>query len=378
MGAQPETEGLGASSSKADDIPIDLRTTQQNNGYIPPEDIDPSVNAVPEYFMMSSGSRITLVTITIMLIVFIALSARPLFTLLFVFLSLLPAFPAVHFVCTRFGDKAIGWTYLLHQLLLGAIPLVLFTTIAGWALTSGIGYIIFRNDLPEVNTALETPPTVDEDGNTHDLFASLLETIPLWKMILFFLLIAYIAVGFVEEVAKWMLARRYRKVDQENAELDANSGARIGCKGILAIACMGAIGFAACENMGYILAITLVNRTDFSFRLVGITLIRGLLAYPLHVGSQFFVAVSAAQWYVFKDRSNVVIALLVAALFHGTFDAVGLLTMLFIGGNMMPAWTKYIVLAFEFVLIGTLLLLCRSRYKALLAREQLVLASDPV
>lgn len=378
MGAQLEDEAAGAPSMSTGDIPIDLEPTRRSDGYIPPEDPSRTNVEAGDYSRMSSGSRISLVTITIMLVIFIALSPRPFFTSLFVLLSLLPAFPIIHFIRTKFDDRSIGWTYLLNQLLLGAIPLVLFTIIAEWLLTFGIGFLIFRKELREVEIAMDTPPTVDEDGKRHDLLANVLEHVALWKMILFFLLIAFVTAGFIEEVAKWMLARRYRKVDQENAELDADSGARIGCKGILAIACMGALGFAACENMGYILVGALSVRKGFSFRLVGITLLRGLLAYPLHIGTQFFVAVSAAQWYVFKDKSNVMLALFVAVLFHGTFDGVALLGMLLIGGNIIPFWVGYLIPVFDFMLVGLLLLLCRSRYKALLVRESLVLASEPV
>lgn len=382
MGVENENDeqNAGASLQAVEGDATMLPTTPptRNGGYIPPEDNQlPRVERADQP-VLTSGSRISLVVITIVLAVFIIASTRPLYTLLFVILALLPAFPIIYFIRTRFQDNAVGWTYLLNQLLIGASSLVFVTMMLESLLTVAIGSLIFMNDSRAVTLALNAEPEAGEDTESEEYIADLLQSVPLWKMILFFLLIAYITTGMVEEVAKWILARRYRKVDEENAQVDATSTVRIGCKGILAIACMGSLGFAAMENMGYVLAIAFSIRTGFSFKIVEISLLRGLLAYPLHVGTQFFVALSAAQWHVFKERSSVMFALLVAILFHGTFDGVALIGMVLIAAKIIPGWAGYLIPVFDFLLIGFLLLICRARYKGLLERERLVLTQDPV
>lgn len=354
---------------------------QHEHGYVQPES-----NAAPTHLedqpMVSGCTRVLLIIVAFILILLILISPRPLYTLLFVLLALLPAYPIVRFIQTSFQDDAVSRNFLVAQFLLGALPLVIVASNVEWILTFAIGFLVFRNEVSLVETAIEngqgSASFAGGDDLTEQIISALSESIPLWKIIIFFLLIAYVAAGMVEEVGKWIVARRYRKIDADNAEVDANSGLRVGCRGILATACMGALGFAATENVFYVLGIAQASRAGFSFGLVGLALFRGILAYPVHVGTQFFVAVSAAQRHVFEDKSSVPFALFIAVLFHGTFDGVALICMVLISLKKVPSWIAVLVPVFDIMLIGLLLLLCRGRYKALLERERVVLMPDPV
>lgn len=343
---------------------------------IPPESSDhPQPSG--DRFVFSGCTYFLLFIAAAVLIAAVVTSPRPFYTLLFVILAFLPAVPVARFILRNFQDSAVSKSFLLTQFLLGAVPLIIVAGQVELVLTVIFAIMVFRSELAAAKQALSSiqgaTSSTDQDKADAALQA-LLKVTPLWKVLIFFLLVAFITAGLVEEAGKWFVARRYRKLD--NAE--DSSSARIGCRGILASACASALGFAMTENVGYVLGIANANRTGFSFGLVGLALLRGILAYPVHVGTQFYVGVSAARWHVLGDRASVAWALFVAVLFHGTFDAVAFICMVLVGLKRIPEWVGAFVPVFDVVLVGFLLLLCRGRYTALLQRERVLMVTDPV
>lgn len=112
--------------------------------------------------------------------------------------------------------------------------------------------------------------------------------------------------------------------------------------------------------------------------LVFLGLFRGAVALPVHVGTQLYVAVVAAQRYVFLDDVKVSTALFQAILFHGTFDAIAFISTFLVGTKRIPVWVGFLVPVADIIMVSLLLLVCRARYKALLERERVALVSEPV
>lgn len=327
------------------------------------------------FFALSWPASIYLIIAIVLLVVSLVHSPRPFYSSLFVLLAFVPALPVASFIVQKFRDPAVRNSFLTTQFLLGAVPLIFIVGLVELFLSAAFAFLVFRSEISAAREALANLQTINATpAETDKALQQLLTIIPLWKVILFFLLVAFITAGFVEETGKWLVARRYRKLlIPEDAR-----AVPIGVRGVLACACAGALGFALTENVAYVLGIAKTTQSGVSFALIGIALLRGVLAFPVHVGTQFYVGLSAAESHVLRDRVSVSLALFLAVLFHGTFDAVAFVCMVLIGLKKLPEWVGLFVPVFDLMLIGFLLLLCRGRYKGLLERERVLIASDPV
>ncbi|CDF37555.1 unnamed protein product [Chondrus crispus] len=297
---------------------------------------------------------------------------------LFVLISLLPAAVVGWFILSRFRDEIVGRPFLFLQFLIGAIPLILFIIPLELITTAAaLIPIVFaiRGDLEE-----DLPKIIEaaEGGNSkavQQLIQQLAQSIPLWAIILSLVLIAYVTAGTVEEVGKWLVARRYIGLEC----ICGQDERKVGCRGIMASACMAALGFATIENIGYVSGMARAASQNSSAELlfVFLGLFRGLLAFPVHVGTQLYVAITASQRHIFMDDVSVPWALFHAILFHGTFDVLAFLSGALVTLRLWPAWIGLLVPVIDIIMVVLLLLVCRARYKALLERERMAM-SEPV
>lgn len=360
----------------------------------------PNRNPFPSDFQTSDREPTAcnvagLVLASAIFVVLVVGSPNPWYALLFAILAVLPAGLIGRFLLNNFKDEAVPNSFLFKQFFIGAVPLIMFVVFIETAVSVVFILLIFRPELKQVQSlvtdgsrgivggatlnAIRSFGTLVShqkvgSGQQNDAFPEkLFEISPFWKVILFAVLTAFIVAGVIEEVGKWIVAQRYKKVDYDPENYEA--GRKIGCRGILAVACMGALGFATIENIAYVLGLSMTPAEGFPFELVGMALLRGFLAFPVHVGAQFYVGVSAAQRYVFQDPSNVSLALFIAVLFHGSFDTASLVVAACIKKKLLAEWTIALVFPFHIFLVILLLLLCRGRYKALLERERIVMAS---
>lgn len=324
---------------------------------------------------LTACNRFLLILIAAFIILIVIVSPSPLLTLVFVILALIPAFPFARYINRNFHDRAVSRSFLVSQLVIAAVPLLIIASQIEWILTALIGFLMFNNEFTRIEAALDNvdaTDTVGDDGFTTKLIEAMAKTLPIWKIIIFFILVSFFTAGAVEEIGKWIVANRVKRIEPEQpADADATAP-RVGCRGILASFCMTALGFAAAESIGFVLGIVQAYRSKFSFEAAGIVLYRGILAYPVHLGSQFYIGVSTAQRHVFKDPNRVWPAVVVAVLFHGAFDAMSFVFTVLIALKKIPTWTGTVVPVFDLVLIALLLLICRWRYKALLEREKAV------
>lgn len=359
----------------------DSPPTPPLESYPPPPD-DPS----------SRPSKANLCTLALIFILPLALlistSSKPWYALLFGLLAVLPAAIVAKFLVSKFSDPAVTSGFLVSQFIIGFAPLALAVIIAEGIASGILAVIIFYSELPKIEEALEdhnrngTAAYIANVISVHHTAESPLPSdiskiVPLWKVILFSVLTAFLVAGAMEEIGKWLIARRYHKINQRPENVSADR--QITCRGVISVACMGALGFATFENIGYVFGVSRSQKDSFPLDLLAMTVLRGILAFPVHVGTQFYIAVSAASQFILGDPTHVMMALFVAILFHGTFDAVSFLVIICVEHNFLPKWIAILVPIFDLVLITLLLLLCRGRYKAMLERERVLTSiAEPV
>ncbi|CAN8067492.1 unnamed protein product [Agarophyton chilense] len=406
MGAETHSEPQDAnlpSSSHAEEP--EMPPTHTYTAPPSPDDIQRNQSLAPSSSRIPFFAWLCIGCIPFLWLFLVLNSPRPLYNIFFTLLSILPAILVGKFVLKVFADEAVSKSFLISQFLLGAFPLSVVVVIVEtvWALV--FGKILFSSEIVQFNEFLGLDSAIDGKPPSgtgvnrmireiHSTFASsgdslgkspdpdkileyLREHVPLWKMIVFALFFAFIVAGLTEEVAKWTLARRYRVVNKmaENLEWDR----RISCRGILSVACTGALGFATIENYGFVTGLASSPDSKFGLGLVAMALFRGLLAFPVHVGAQFYVAIAAAQSYIFREPIGVMKSLFIAVMFHGLFDAISFLMLLFVGVLGAPSWMNVFAPILQSCLTVLLVVLCRGRYKALLERERMVFLSvNPV
>lgn len=335
----------------------------------------------------------SLVSVLLLAILVSSLSPNPLYALMFAFLAILPAGIVARFLMTNFHDTAVSEPFLVKQFFIGAIPLAILVLIVELIFTGIISLALFSSELATVsdellngaNSTLPLNTTTPTDTtrtqttlklqsillaiNKRSFLDVMLEVVPLWKAVLYSFLTAFLVAALVEEVGKWLVSGRYKKINSEPSNLEL--GRTISCRGILAICSMGALGFATIENLGFVLFLSASRSDGFPFNLVFMAVLRGILAFPVHVGAQFFVGVTAAQNYIFHDNRSVFYAILIVIMFHGSFDAAALVVSDLLTMRSWPQWSMAFVIGFQLFLAGLLLILCRGRSKALLERERI-------
>lgn len=286
-------------------------------------------------------------------------SPNPFYTLIFILVAVLPAFIWLRIIRRHFQDEAVPPYFLASQFLCATVPLTFIVFIVESLLSLIFFYIVLSKELHSLlEKAGEEPLSIDD----------LKLLFPTWKLVLVALLSAYIIAGITEESAKWLLSRRYRAID----ELDVNqdNGLKISIRGVLAIASVSALGFATFENIMYLLQWSTPTKSGgFPIIRAGLALLRDLFAFPLHIGTTFFIALVEARRHVLSDTLSLWSAFTTAVFFHGTFDASALVIAALVFKGVIPEWVEVIALVIQAFLVILLVILCRSRFQALIQRE---------
>lgn len=296
---------------------------------------------------------------------------NPFFSLLFTVLALIPALYIAHFLRRHLHDDAVPNSFLISQFFLAAIPLSIAIIVVEVMMFGLLVVVFLRSSLDKLTDALENLHANDvSDEQAAQVLQDLIKEIPLWKFVVLAICMAFVVAAITEETGKWIIARRYRAVNNlpENNE---DSQRRIGVHGILAVASAAALGFATAENLLFVLGLSrYTSNSIFPFRRVGLTLLRDIMAFPVHVGATFYVALAAAQRSVFSDGMGVFSALLVAVFFHGSFDAVAIVASLLVALEKVQSWVEIAVIFVQLTLVCLLLLLCRNKFRAIMERDR--------
>lgn len=295
----------------------------------------------------------------------VIVSPNPFYTLIFIFVAVLPAFVLLRVIRRHFQDDAVPPFFLVSQFLFATVPLTFVVFIVEALLSLIFFYILLS---PELYTVLE------KGGEQQLSIDELKSLLPTWKLVLLALLSAYIIAAITEESAKWLLSRRYRNVNE--LAINQENESKISIRGILAIACASALGFATFENILYLLQWSTPTKSGgFPLVRAGLAVLRDLFAFPLHIGTTFFIALVEARRYVLSDTLSVWSAFATAIFFHGTFDACALVVAALVFKGIVPEWVEVIAVLVQACLVILLIILCRSRFQALIQREH-ALAMD--
>lgn len=192
------------------------------------------------------------------------------------------------------------------------------------------------------------------------LWTSIKAEIPMWKIVAIVLILAFAVAALTEETAKYLCARRYRRLSTDG----------IGCRGVIACASASALGLAAAEHVmyvgGYIVQMPLLAALLQGFG-------RAAVAFPLHVGTTFWVGTRMARLAVLKEPVSVAKSISVAVLFHGSLDAFAFFAL---AEDDSAPILSYLAMPFNIVLITALMGMCRRGYNQVVEREQQILASE--
>lgn len=345
---------------------------------------------------LTCGTIALLVSVPVFLTLLCVGTPRPLIALMFVLIAIVPALICAYLIRRYLRDPYVSRSFLVKQFFLGAVPGILLVAIVEIIITVAAALLLFANEIKSV--ALPSQAKGGKPLTDAELLKFLTESIPVWKIIIMLVIMAYLVAGVTEEGAKWFLARRHLRLQQarpagidegdvfeDSAERDEFGAAisphqpSIGCRGVLACACTGALGLAASEHLGYVLGFSGFG-TKLSLAAVGSAIFRGMLAFPVHLGTAFYIGLAMAQKSVLGDSVSVGRAFAVAVFIHGTFDFYAFLTGVLgaSGAFGSPPWLPFTAPVVDIVIVVLLILLCRGRYGALLEREHVVLRRAPL
>lgn len=361
-------------------------STSDHSNYsaVPTSSSSPPRNVAPSTSRQSPISLYSFILLSLFLvrIIFAIFGATsPFLGLLFIIIALTPTAIFARLILRVFHDPVVSPRFLLSQFLTAAIPLLLlvFPFEIFFAVISTLPLFAFadQDNLKDFGNLLQSSANADSEQMqklNQDLLAKLPSLFPLPVIILAAILVAFLSAGLVEEVGKWLVSRRYKDID-----IDArlHHTRRISVSGIFACACMSALGFATMENIGYSAMAELSIVKQNALLVAFFALVRGFVAYTLHIATQLHIAVAAAQRLFFADGMSVRMALLHAILVHGVFDGVAFVAIILTALGKIQTWVLFVVPVFDVVTVLLFGMLVRARYCALLERERVVSPSEP-
>lgn len=323
---------------------------------------------------LNAANKMLVFFVVFILAFLVVISPNPWQTVLFLILSLVPSYPFFRYIRYAFPDPAVSRSFLASQLLLAAVPGFLIVANIQTLITALVGFLVFNSNYEAVTLALDDidSSSLSSDDYNNAILEALSKIVPLWKILVFFCLIAFLASGPIEEFAKWAVARRYKQIVPNEPADDSVVPSRIGVRGILASFCIPAIGFAMSENIFFMLGVANARRDSFSWSTAASVLGRGILAYPLHVGAQFLIGVASAQRDVLGDQVSVWAAVFTAIIIHSMFDLVGFIVLVLVAADKVGNWLGALVPAVDLIVVLFLGILCWSRHRSLVQREKML------
>lgn len=303
-------------------------------------------------------ARAVIILFSALVIAAIVLSGKPLVFLAATVTFVIPAFLAGYFLTRKIGDETLSKSFVFHQLFCGGFVAYIFAYIVETLFTTCGMLLLFWSDiqrLPEYFPA-DSAANMSMD-QMKKAFLAFLASIALWKKILAPVFMAFLVAATVEEVFKFLVGRRVK------------SRVGISARTFVAGVMSGALGIAATEHFTYTFAM-------FAHSSLGIacfsSLFRAALAFPLHLGSAMLFGIAMAERNIKDEESSVFKTLLLAILFHGTWDSTLMLNAVLIASAVLPKWSKFVVLGFNIVLLAVLMWLCRKRFTKMMTNADYI------
>lgn len=321
----------------------------------------------PSQTPLSLTAKVFIASVLGFITILAFLSGNPLLFLQASIVGLLPAAVAVY-VVLRLGDEQLSKSFLVEQLFFGGV-LAYLAVFAVELILSAVGLgTIFYGDIHQFLT--KNKALFDHLKNTPNNRAVLLSelikaamNISPWKVVVFALFLAFVVAATVEESSKLIVGQRAKRL-LPGGSRDCN----LSPHSMVAAVVAGALGFAATEHFFFTLPIFRVfarmpNSYLITIGPILLSLFRALLAFPVHMGTALLFGVAMAKKLILRQQVRVLWAFLLAVAFHGTFDAVAIVTLFYF--RVVPKWVVYSVPVIQIVLTIILVVVCRRSYKSL-------------
>lgn len=182
------------------------------------------------------------------------ISQKPAATLVAYYAALLPAALVFALIVYRLRDTVISKSFLLYLVFLTAVPGMIVVTIVELAIAVG-GMIAVLGDsfgglVKEYSEGINAIASKIPSGATltpeqkkavqnamQAVWDHVKAKVPLWKVVSLVLIMAFAVAAFTEEMAKYLVGRRYR----------AKIAQGLRCHGVIACASAAALGLAGAE-----------------------------------------------------------------------------------------------------------------------------------
>lgn len=300
------------------------------------------------------------------------------------YLALFPCCVAFALIIYRLRDSAVSKSFLLGCVFISGVPIILLVS----AMELGImlvgilailgdsanrlaqEYMQGISDLENATDSISPGDLSPEQKKALKVAADrvwqqIKDQIPLWKILAVIFLMAFLVAAFTEEMAKYLVGRRYRRYTR------SDSDSRIGVRGVISCFAASALGFAGSEHIMY--ATGYVAQMAF-FPALWSSVLRALLAFPLHVGTTFWIGTRAAQFAVLKQPVSFLLSISVAIFFHGTLDAMAFLAAA--EEISMPMLGSIVFPVQALLVLGIIWLARRSFLQVTAAERQILDAED--
>lgn len=269
-----------------------------------------------------------------------------------ILVAAVPMFISI-FVLRRMGDDSLSVSHLIEQIFISAVPAYFAALVVESLILILSLSLFFFNDLRRLYN--EIPPTATQQEMNYKL-QSFIESLPLWKLVVFSVFSAFILAALTEETAKLVVGLRFKSflpMSGHNA---------------VAFIVAGALGLATTEHFAVVVKELFSGNGSESGILSSTAFVffRASLAFPVHLGCALLVGVALSKKVCSRQPVAVFPAFLLAVLAHGTFDVVGLLAMTFDSKKMLPQWfSSFGVIGIDVLITIALMVLCRRQYLSL-------------
>jgi len=244
---------------------------------------------------------------------------------------LVPAYFSLRVI--RAVEPSLSYDKVVNQILIGGAYIlpVIFVELV---LDSIITYVFFGKPGVSGNSLFAE----DIKGKAMKIVGSE----PLGKLESYAFVYAFLVPAAIEEGSKWRMAEM--AIRRETCSYSET----------VCITMLGALGFAAGEH--YLYSINILASSQDILSNIIVSLFRGALCFPLHVGTSRVIGLGLAEVKVLGERNRFWIYFALAVFTHGLFDALPFLEAILAPRKVLPEWILeggfvYIQMAISTILV---------------------------
>lgn len=299
---------------------------------------------------------------------------KPLQSLGSTFTVIFPSAIVIYLSNMYLKDKAVPSAFIWNQFLIAAMPFLVIVSAMQQFLAYTIAFLSMFSKIEEI-TELFQDFQEFEKLPVLNAVEKVMSTLFYEQRLALFILVTFFVKILIEEVAKWLLARRYRYVNdlEENKE----KSRRISSLGAVHIAATGTVGFITIKTVYKILSP--FELILFSLAPVPFQLSKALLNardFVLHILTTSYVTLSSAQNTILGEKCSAMRSIVFVVVFRFVFEnASGSIDPFTLQFNpILEIYDAYLV---QFSLLMYLGFICIRKFKRIHEQEKMMAASGP-